>query len=120
MDTDAIGSAAAVEALKMSTAQNQLHSASKPAASPSPSGNSPPHKIQPTSKPPPRQEEEGSSCIDHAGGGVAEAAVIWRIKPEYRGGVFLFWVRRYQVGFINTTWTRKQSRYLPGSLVSSY
>jgi hypothetical protein len=67
MDTDAIGSAAAVEALKMSAAQNQSHSASsKPAASPSPSGN-PPHKTKPTSKPPPKQEEEeegGSSAQD--------------------------------------------------------
>jgi len=62
MDTDAIGSAAAVEALKMSAAQNQPHPASsKPTASP------PPHKTQPTSKPPPKQEEEsggGSSAQD--------------------------------------------------------
>jgi len=68
MDTDAIGSAAAVEALKMSAAQNQSHLASsKPAASPSPSGN-PPHKTKLTSKPPPKQEEEeeegGSSAQD--------------------------------------------------------
>jgi hypothetical protein len=59
MDTDAIGSAAAVEALKMSAAQNQSHPASsKPAASPSPSGSPPPHKTQPTSKPSPKHEEE--------------------------------------------------------------
>ncbi|KIM76745.1 hypothetical protein PILCRDRAFT_826141, partial [Piloderma croceum F 1598] len=49
MDTDAIGSAAAFEALKMSVAQNQSRPASS--ASPSPSG-SPPHKTQP------KQEEE--------------------------------------------------------------
>ena len=62
MDTDAIGSATAVEALEMSTAQNQSHLASsKPAASPRPSGN-PPHKTKPTSKPPPKQEEEEESA----------------------------------------------------------
>ena len=96
MDTDAVCSAAAVKALKMSAAQNQLHLASKPAASPSLSGNAP-HKTKPTSKLPPGQEEEGSFCIDHAGGSVAEATVICHIKPECGGGVFLFGVHRYQV-----------------------
>ena len=76
MDTDAIGSAAAVEAIKMSAAQNQskptphaqshpqAHPASsKPAASPSPAASPAPHK---TAKP---KKEEVEEAEEESGGG---------------------------------------------------
>jgi hypothetical protein len=105
MDTDAIGSAAAVEALKMSAAQNQAQShppatsapsqpqshpaSSKPAAPQShpvsskpaanPSASPAPHKPQPSRPPPPKQDDdddEEEAKSEGGGGGSAQDKIV--------------------------------------------
>ena len=109
MDTDAIGSAAAVEALKMSAAQNQAQShppaphapsqpqsppapskpaapqshpvSSKPAANPSASPA--PHKPQPSRPPPPKQDDDDEEEEEKSGGGGGGSAQDKIVRTQF-------------------------------------